>query len=121
MKKNVFSTILFLSILLTGQKAFAYDFEVNGIGYTVTSFENNTVSVDGLNETMSGIIDIPSNITYNNRSFSVTAIKSCNSTKIKSVRIPSSISKIDDGAFIGSSIKSITKVSQVMAHLHNLT
>lgn len=107
MKKNVFSTILFLSILLTGQKAFAYDFEVNGIGYTVTSFENNTVSVDGLNETISGIIDIPSNITYNNKSFSVTAIKSCNSTKIKSVRIPSSISKIDDGAFIGSSIKSI--------------
>ena len=47
----------------------AFDFEVNGICYTVTSFEEFTVAVDGFNESLSGIIEIPSSITYSNKNF----------------------------------------------------
>ena len=49
----------------------AYDFEVNGICYTVTSFEEFTVAVDGFNESLSGTIEIPSSITYSNKTTSV--------------------------------------------------
>ena len=39
-----------LLALLTGNAVYAYDFKVDDICYTVTSFENYTVTVDGLKD-----------------------------------------------------------------------
>lgn len=93
-------------VLLTGNNVYAYDFKVDGICYTVTSFENSTVTVDGFNN-LSGIIEIPSTITYNNRLFSVTSVRSIHSNKILSVVLPTSITEIEKYAFQNSSITNI--------------
>lgn len=100
---------LFLSLMMMVLPSLvsAFDFEVNGICYTVTSFEEFTVAVDGFNESLSGIIEIPSSITYSNKNFSVTTIKSGKSNRITTVLIPSSITEIGNGAFSGSSIQKI--------------
>lgn len=105
MKKRLLFILLFS--LTVWQQVIAYDFEVDGICYTVSSFENFTVAVDGLNESMSGIIDIPSQIAYNGKVFSVTGIKSIQSENIESVIIPSTIVEIGDYAFRNSSIKKL--------------
>jgi hypothetical protein len=97
-----------LLALLTGNAVYAYDFKVDDICYTVTSFENYTVTVDGFNN-LSGIIEIPSNITYNNRNFTVTSVRSVASEgdNIVSVLLPASITEIEEGAFAQSSITHI--------------
>lgn len=87
--------------------ASAYDFEVNGIFFTVTSFDNYTVAVDGFNESLSGTIVIPSTITYSNRNFTVTSIKSGKGAEIESVQIPETVISIADYAFSRTSIKHI--------------
>ena len=97
--------IIGLSTLINVITAFAYDFEVDGICYTVSSFENYTVAVDGLSDSMSGIIDIPSQITYSGKLFTVTSITSLKNNNIESVLIPSTVTGIGDYAFSGSCIK----------------
>lgn len=106
MKKG--KLILTICLLLLWQNNLASDFLVNGIGYTVTSFENLTVAVDGLSEDVSGVVNIPSKITYKDKEFTVTSIKSmmdCNN--IESVKIPSTVTSINEGAFAVSSIKEL--------------
>ncbi len=109
MKQKLLSLGFVLLAIFAGQKVFAYDFEVNGIGYTVTSIENLTVAVDGFSESLSGTIEVPSFVTYNNRTFSVTSIKSARSTSnsIASVLLPASITEIERYAFKNSSITDI--------------
>lgn len=99
--------MLLLSVILYASNVWAYDFEVDGICYTVSSFEKYTVAVDGLNESVSGIIDIPSQITYSGKMFTVTSISSIRSKNIDSVIIPSTVTSIKDYAFAGSSIKEL--------------
>lgn len=108
MKKRIIQLLFIIFAYLSTQQVFAYDFEIDGIRYTITSFEESTVRVDGLNQTLSGIIEIPSSIIYNNRVLSVTSIKSCSSNNIETVLIPTSITTIEDVAFENSSIKTIS-------------
>ena len=83
----------------------AYDFEVDGIYYTVTSFENYIVEVDGLNSTKSGVVELPSKVEYNSKVFSVTCIASVKGANIETVKIPESITEIKNIAFSKTSIK----------------
>lgn len=53
---------------------YAYDFEVDGIYYTVTSFNEKTVEVSKGDIDYSGVVIIPETITYNDTEFRVTAI-----------------------------------------------
>lgn len=86
--------------------SFAFDFSVNGIFYKIK--ENNTkVAVttgSATGNSYSGDVVIPSTVTYNNSTYSVTqiypfAFGSCHS--ITSIAIPNSIDSIEDGAFWG--------------------
>ena len=65
MNKRFISFLVIIFALLSRQQVFAYDFEIDGIQYTVISFEESIVRVDGLNQSLSGIIEIPSTIIYN--------------------------------------------------------
>ena len=85
----------------------AYDFEVDGIYYTVTSFDEFLVKVDGFGPSVSGIVNIPSTISYSDKVFTVTEIGSGQSNQITTVLIPPTITKIGGRAFYGSSISSI--------------
>lgn len=79
MKLTHFSRILkfafFLAILYSFTTAYAYDFEVDGIYYNITS--TNTVEVtykDTNYDSYSGEVIIPSTVTHNNKIYTVTTI-----------------------------------------------
>lgn len=79
--KNLLSKIALITIgLLVSLTSSAYDFMVDGIYYQITSMSNLEVGVtfESLrtqnNETYEGIVEIPSSVNYNNRTYSVTSI-----------------------------------------------
>ena len=96
---------------LTATNSYAYDFEVDGIYYNVTSFENLEVEVtsycyhldDEYDEhKYSGDIAIPETVTYKNRELSVTSIGEeafydCDG--LTSVDIPDGVTSIGEEAF----------------------
>ena len=100
---------------LTASNTFAYDFEVDGIYYNVTSFENLEVEVtsycyhldDEYDEhKYSGDIAIPETVTYKNRELSVTSIGEeafYDCSGLTSVDIPDGVTSIKDHAFSGCS------------------
>ena len=114
MKKQIFFSLLGLLCLvpLTGH---AYDFYSGGLFYNITS----TTAPYTVEVTESGYgyhyqettINIPSSVTYNGTSYSVTAIgkwafSSC--SKLTAITIPSSVTKIGAQAFVKTGISSIT-------------
>ena len=131
MKHTLFKLFL-TALLLVGQLCmFATEFTVDGIKYEIIS--DNEVNVVGT--TYSGEIAIPSSITYNSTTYSVTrigwyafysriditsvtipgsvtsilgaAFRGC--TSLTSVDIPNSMTYIGEGAFYGcSSLTSVT-------------
>ena len=94
---------LFLAILCSFTTAYAYDFEVDGIYYNITS--TNTVEVtykDTNYNSYSGEVIIPSTVFYSNRTYTVTTIGDsafydCNG--VKAVTIPESVNSIGEAAF----------------------
>lgn len=96
--------LLFATLFALGQNAFAYDFSVvSPSGHTLiyTIYNGNSVSVACSNN-ISGALIIPSSVTYNGYTFSVTSIamnafEGC--TGITSVSIPNSVISIGGSAF----------------------
>ncbi len=103
---------LFLAILCSFTTAYAYDFQLDGIFYNITS--TNTVEVtykDTNYESCSGEVIIPSTITYNNKTYTVTAIGDSafyNDYDVIAVTIPESVTSIGEAAFFSSSLTVIT-------------
>ena len=98
---NIFRGLI-LTILLTCCNAvWAYDIEVDGIYYDITSMTDLTVEVTSGDNKYSGDIVIPSTITYKSRTFTVTSIgeSAFSFSDIKSISIPSSIKTIKDWSF----------------------
>ncbi len=125
-------------------RTLAYDFEVDGMYYNITSSEDLTVAVtylyDGLrnSEAYSGSVVIPSQVTYDGNTYSVTSIGNeafyCgtitsidipntitsigkdafnNCASLTSIEIPNSVTSIGELAFRGSSLTSIEIPSSV--------
>ena len=108
-----------IATLLCSLTANAHDFEVGGIYYKITSSADLTVEVtyrgssyDGYDNEYSGAVTIPSTVTYNSKTYSVTSIGSsafryCSS--LTSITIPESVTSIGYSAFEKcSSLTSIT-------------
>ena len=106
-------------VLLCSLAANAHDFEVGGIYYNITSSAGLTVSVthrggyyDSYDNEYSGVVTIPSTVTYNSNTYSVTSIGEdafayCSS--LASITIPEGVTSIGEFAFRGcSSLTSIT-------------
>jgi hypothetical protein len=98
--------ILLLVAFVLKASVFAFDFSVNGIFYKIK--ENNTkVAVTLASQTgnsYSGDVIIPSTVTHNSKTYSVTqiypfAFSSCHS--VTSIVIPNSVDSIEEGAFWG--------------------
>ena len=108
-----------IAMLLCSVMANAHDFEVDGIFYDILSSTDLTVEVtyegyssNSYKEEYSGVVIIPSSVTYNSRTYSVTSIggyafEDCSS--LTSVTIPNSVTSIGDKAFYDcSSLTSVT-------------
>ena len=107
MKKNrlqpfLRAAILLLTLLATSVPTFAYSFVSNGIYYNING---NSVSVtykDTNYNSYSGTVTIPSSVTYNGNTYSVTAIANYafyNCTGLTKITIPNSVTTIGYSAF----------------------
>lgn len=105
MKKIFLCTLL---AILSGAKAVAYDFEVDGIYYTLTG--THTVSVDKGAYDYEGDVTIPANVANGGHTYTVTAIadNAFNSMKIENVVLPEGLTTIGNNSFQSSTLKSIT-------------
>ncbi|MEE3412385.1 MAG: leucine-rich repeat protein [Bacteroidales bacterium] len=104
MKKRLKFLVAMVFATLLSANVFAYDFVVNGIYYNINS-DGTTVSVTYENtsyNSYSGNVTIPTTVTYNGTTYSVTSIGSyafgyC--TGLTSITIPNSVTTIGGGAF----------------------
>ena len=116
--------LLLTALLLLAIASFGHDFEVDGIYY---SFRTTTYPVSvsvtspgtgSSKDVYKGAITIPSSVTYENKTYSVTAISSYAFSECKdltSIAIPSSINLMDNNAFNGCSGLSKVIVSNLAA------
>ena len=112
MKYNLNKLILAIVGLLLSTNALAYDFKVDGIYYNFLDKSAKTVEVTykgftrykGCTSDYTGSVTIPSSVTYNYTTYSVTeigynAFEDCSG--LTSVTIPNSVTKIGGCAFRG--------------------
>ncbi len=75
MKQKFFLKGLLMSfMLLCVAQTWAYDFEVDNIQYTITSFDDLTVKVSGLSDKTAAEVVIPETVEYRDRTLTVTSI-----------------------------------------------
>ena len=102
-QKTILRSVLAAVLSLVANTASAHDFEVNGIYYNK---EGTTVTVTSGDNKYSGDIVIPSSVTYQEITYSVTqidyhAFEECSG--LTNVSIPNSVFRINDYAFYGCS------------------
>ena len=105
MKLQILRKLIPIVCLLVSSHAFAYDFEVDGIYYNITSTSDLTVEVTyGLPISCSNYVDeiIPATVNYDNKTYSVTAIgekafSECEN--LSTITIPNSVISIGNYAF----------------------
>lgn len=101
--KKILSILAVLLCMAAIPKAYAYNFESGGIYYDITS--PNTVAVTyatGSYNSYSGTVDIPSTVTYNGTTYTVTAIGNsafCSCSNLTGVTIPGTVTSIGYEAF----------------------
>lgn len=86
--------------------AHAYDFEVDGIRYNITSFSEFTAVASSLSEAVEGEVCIPSTVEFNGKTLSVIAIGDefiSTNKRITSVKIGNGVKEIGLSAFSGCS------------------
>ena len=101
MKTKNMKHLLTLLMSLVSLTTSAYDIEVDGIYYTVTSLTDLTCTVTYGDKMYEGTVIIPATIEYNNRTLTVTNIQSRafrRGNTIHSLTIPNTISFIPDDA-----------------------
>ena len=112
MNKTFTKLGMIVAFVLSFLSASAYDFEVNGIYYTVTDLPNLECEVvSGYTEDESEVV-IPTTVTFNSQTFTVVGIGEAafyRCSSLMSITIPDSVTSIGSYAFYGcSSLTSVT-------------
>jgi hypothetical protein len=136
-------SVLFFFWFVISTQGYAYDFEIDGIFYSIVSLEDKTVSVvSGGNETYQGNIFIPTQVVYNGKTLSVIkigdwAFMKCNITSIqlseglleigaeafsecnnlKEIIVPNSVLTIGNNAFSNCKNLSYVKLPNTLKYL----
>lgn len=98
MKTIMFRFFVLGLMLISVLNIRAYDFEVDGIFYTIISTGDLTCKVDGAKS--SDVLTIPKEVNYLGREFTVVAIENINGCKdVKEVKLPSTVTSIYSYAF----------------------
>ena len=103
--------IIFLSILISVINTYAYDIEIDGLRYNVTSLTELTASFVGVADKYPEEFTIPEKIIYNSRELTVTSISSYAFSKHKeltSLTVPVTIQELPNASFNGCT--SLTKL-----------
>ena len=90
------TTILLIMLSMVSLNASAYDLEVNGIYYNITSSVQRTVEVTS-GSAYSGSVVIPKNVSYDGVTYSVTSIGAWafyGSSGLAFVEIPNSVTTL---------------------------
>lgn len=97
--QKIWMLVVFLSVSIS---ATAYDFEADGIGYTITDFSDLTVSVSKLVNDSLTKVNIPEYVEYKDKSLKVTSIAKRafrNDSTLLEISLPVTINSIGDEAF----------------------
>lgn len=102
LKKNKLVALLLMCLCAT--KASAYDFEADGIYYTITDRKNLTAAVSNGTNKYGGDVTIPATVVANDQTYTITSIAAqafLNCDQLKSITIGSEVRTIDRQAFKG--------------------
>lgn len=104
MKPIIHKLWIVIATLCISFSATAYDFEVDGIRYDITSLTDLTVTASSLSETKTGDIVIPSSVEFKGKVLSVTKIGANFAYKnvgVTSLSVGNNILEIEKNAFSG--------------------
>ena len=121
MQKRVLSFSLFMISLLSSQRTYAYDFELNGFYYNLNSYDL-TVAVTYGEKLYEGDIVIPESISYKGKTMEVVSIGNSafkNCISLSSIKFGGSIKYIEEHAFEGCSNLSKLSIPSNITHLGN--
>ena len=117
MKKYLLLLLVALLPLLAS--AYAYDAEIDGIYYSFSGDEATVTYRNTSFNSYSGVVVIPSSVTYNGTTYSVTSIGNstfAGCTSLTSVTIPNSVTSIGNSTFAGcTSLTSVTIPNSVIS------
>ena len=101
--RKIKSFVLAVIGLLCSMGMKAYDFEVNGICYNITSSKNKTVEVTNSGKVIVGDITIPEIVYYNDIDYKVTRIgeQAFVGAEFTTINLPNSLVSIGRYAFMG--------------------
>ena len=112
--KRTLITLSFIAITIANVMAQS-SFTLDGLTYTITNAENHYVSVSKSSATLSGELEIPSQIKYpevTGITYTVTSVPAnafIGCTELTSIIVPNTVTNIGNGAFSGcSSLVSMT-------------
>lgn len=112
--KLIIRLLTLLVLLSTGLTSYAYDFEVDGIFYTIISTGDLTCSVEQAKDVETLVI--PQQVKYLNRDFTVVGIWGLGDCKnMKEVILPQSITSLNSGIFSDCKSLSIINLDNINA------
>ena len=125
--KQIKFFLLTALLSMVGARALAYDAKIDGIYYNFSGTEATVTYYSGLYDdnknAYTGSVTIPTSVTYNGKTYSVTSIGSsafllCSG--LTSVTIPNSVTRIGERAFQGcSGLTSVTIPNSVTSIGHS--
>lgn len=102
MKQICLKLVLFVLSVFTFLSVSAYDFEADGLYFTITSLKDLTVSVDGAVNKDTDKIVIPPTVVYKNKTLTITSVSSDafkNYKNLQSISFPNTVLSIGESAF----------------------
>lgn len=102
MKQICLKLVLFVLSVFTFLSVSAYDFEADGLCFTITSLKDLTVSVDGAVNKDTDKVVIPQTVVYKNKTLTITSVgsKAFKGYKnLQSISFPNTVLSIGESAF----------------------
>lgn len=102
MKQICLKLVLFVLSVFTFLSVSAYDFEADGLYFTITSPKDLTVSVDGAVNKDTDKVVIPQTVVYKNKTLTITSVGSeafKNYKNLQSISFPNTMLSIGESAF----------------------
>lgn len=102
MKQICLKLVLFVLSVFTFLSVSAYDFEADGLYFTITSPKDLTVSVDGAVNKDTDKVVIPRTVVYKNKTLTITSVGSeafMGYKNLQSISFPNTVLSIGESAF----------------------